>query len=111
MMRKAEQFRREALRPKARLRKPRRTAAHALEPVEPGARETTKRRGGGHTASRNVSVHAARKASFALEDSATGRPSRKSSRGSSNRAKPDSNLKRRQTRATSSPKSRASRGK
>ena len=110
-MRKAEQFRREALRPKARLRKPRRTMPFGSGTAEPGASETTKRRGHGHTASRNVSAHAARKASFALEDSATGRPSRKSSRGSANHSKPDSNLKRRQTRATTSPKSRARRGK
>ena len=35
------------------------------------------------------------------------RPSRKSTRGSANRAKPDSQLKRRQTRAIRSPQARA----
>lgn len=111
MMRKAEQFRREALRPKAQPQRARRAVTFAADTEQPGVTETTKKRGRGHTASRNVSGHAARKASFALEDSATGRPSRKSSRRSSNHAKPDSNLKRRQTRATSSAKSRAARGK
>lgn len=45
------------------------------------------------------------KASYELEASA-GRPSRKSTRGSANRQKPDSQLKRRQTRKVSSPQSR-----
>ena len=70
---------------------------------------TDKKAGGNSTADRNRSVHAAKKASYELEDSATGVPSRKSTRRSENRVKPDSNLKRRQTRATSSPKARATR--
>ena len=45
--------------------------------------------------------------SYALEDSnPEKRPSRKSTRGSSNRQKPDSNLKRRVTRKVRSPQSR-----
>jgi hypothetical protein len=75
----------------------------------PGVSATDKKAGGASTADRNRSTHAAKKASYELEDSATERPSRKSTRGSENRSKPDSNLKRRQTRATTSPKARATR--
>ena len=73
----------------------------------PGTSATDKKAGGDSTADRNRSVRAAKKASYELEDSATDRPSRKSTRGSENRAKPDSNLQRRQVRKTSSPKERA----
>lgn len=45
----------------------------------------------------------------ALEDSATGTPSRKSTRGSANRAKRDTNLRQRQTRRVTSSKARARR--
>lgn len=61
--------------------------------------------------SRNASVAAGRKATFALEESDADRPSRKSTRGSTNRQKPDSNLKRRETRRVSSPARRAATGK
>lgn len=61
--------------------------------------------------SRNESVAAGRKASFALEQSGPDRPSRKSTRGSTNRQKPDSNLKRRETRRVRSPARRAASGK
>src|SRR5204863_8780573 len=45
---------------------------------------------------------------YALEDNNPAkRPSRKSTRGSSNRIKPDSNLRRRQTRKVRSPQSRS----
>jgi hypothetical protein len=63
--------------------------------------------GGDSTADRNRSVRATKKASYELEDSATGTPSRKSTRRAENRAKPDSQLKRRQVRKTSSPQERA----
>lgn len=49
--------------------------------------------------------------SYALEDSATGKASRKSTRGSSNRAKPDSNLRRREMRRVRAPKTRAMKSK
>lgn len=42
-----------------------------------------------------------------LEDSQTGRPSRKSTRRAKNRVKPDSNLRRRQVRRDRSPENRA----
>ncbi len=59
------------------------------------------------TAKRNVSKRAAKKAEVALEDSATGRPSRKSTRGSANRGKIASSLERRTQRKVSSPKARS----
>lgn len=46
------------------------------------------------------------KASYELEASAKSRPSRKSTRRGANRQKPDSQLKRRQTRKVRSPQSR-----
>ena len=46
------------------------------------------------------------KASYELEASSTSRPSRKSTRRGANRQKPDSQLKRRQTRKVRSPQSR-----
>ncbi|NUQ76834.1 MAG: hypothetical protein HUU21_25145 [Polyangiaceae bacterium] len=73
----------------------------------PKTSATDRKAGGNSTADRNRSVRAAKKASYELEDSATDRPSRKSTRRAENRAKPDSNLKRRQVRKTSSPKERA----
>lgn len=74
---------------------------------KPGVSATDRKAGGDSTSDRNRSTRAAKKASYELEDSATDRPSRKSTRGSENRAKPDSNLQRRQVRKTSSPKERA----
>ena len=65
----------------------------------------------GTTATRNRTLRAERKATRALEDSAKARPSRKSTRGSSNRAKADSNLQRRQVRRVRSPKARATRAR
>ena len=64
-----------------------------------------------HTAERNVSKRAAKKAGVALEDSATGTPPRKSTRSSANRAKSDSQLQRRAVRATTSPEARATKAR
>ncbi len=83
MATKAERFRAEVQRS---LQKPK-PKPHKPEPV------------GGQT---RVSQHAAVK----LETSAT-KPSRKSTRSSANRSKPDSNLQRRESRARRSPESRA----
>jgi hypothetical protein len=66
--------------------------------------------GYGSTASRNTKGKTSGM-SYALEDSATGKPSRKSTRGSTNRVKPDSNLRRRETRRVRSPKTRAMKSK
>lgn len=79
-----------------------------VDTAAPGVSASERRAGGGSTARRNAKRNTAR-ATSALEDSAKDRPSRKSTRKSANRAKRDSNLKRRQTRATTSPKARARR--
>lgn len=55
--------------------------------------------------------HAGRKASYALEPPREGRPSRKSTRKSANRSKPDTNLNLRETRQKTSPEARARLGK
>lgn len=55
----------------------------------------------------NISFRAARKAEVKLEASATGRPSRKSTRRSANKGKLATNLERRQIRRASSPQTRA----
>lgn len=111
MLRKAAKFHRDSIRPKAKASKPAKPKLAATDTALPGVSATDKKKGQGHTEPRNASTHADKKATFKLEDSATGRPSRKSTRGSSNRAKADSNLKQRQTRATTSAKTRARRGK
>ncbi len=113
MSTKAERFRHATERsgPK-QTKKPARPRRNTpVDTAQPGVSATDRRAGASSTATRNRSKRAARKASFALEDSTTGRPSRKSTRKSANRAKPDSNLKRRQTRATRSPEARAAKSK
>jgi hypothetical protein len=110
-MKKAEQFRRDTLRPHPKKATPKKAKPAGPDTSLVGVSATAKKRGAGHTAPRNRSQHADRKATFALEDSATGRPSRKSSRASANHIKPDNNLRRRQSRRTASPKARARRGK
>lgn len=58
---------------------------------------------------RNDSKRAAKKGGAAAEGSLPGKTSRKSTRRATGRVKPDSQLKRRQTRATTSPDARARR--
>jgi hypothetical protein len=65
---------------------------------------------GGITARRNVQEDRGEQQSYDLEDSATGRPSRKSTRKGAHHAKPDSPLRRRQMRRARSPRARAARG-
>jgi hypothetical protein len=62
---------------------------------------------GGVTALRNVQEDRGEHQSYDMEDSATGRPSRKSTRKGAHRAKPDSQLRRRATRRARSPSTRA----
>lgn len=72
-------------------------------------RATSGNYSGGVTARRNVEVDRGEHAAYDLEDSATGRPSRKSTRKGAHHAKPDSQLRRRAMRRTGSPGSRAAR--
>jgi hypothetical protein len=55
--------------------------------------------------------HAGRKATYALEDTGSAKPSRKSTRKSANRAKPDASLNVRETLQKGSPESRFRRAK
>jgi hypothetical protein len=112
MATKAERFRSKTERSGAKRAKepsrPRRD--QPVDTSEPNVSATDRKAGAdGSTAARNVSRRAGRKAGVALEGSQTDRPSRKSTRKSANRSKPDSNLKRRETRRTSAPKTRATR--
>lgn len=79
-----------------------------VDTSKPGVSATDRKAGAGSTAKRNLSKRAAKKGGASLEDSAT-KPSRKSTRRSSGRAKRSSNLERRAGRATTAPKARAKR--
>jgi hypothetical protein len=95
--------------PKRPKRAPRPRRDQPTDTAKPGVSATDRRAGGDSTAARNRSKAAGKKAAYVLED-ARDRPSRKSTRRASNRQKPDSNLKRRQTRKTTSASARARRG-
>jgi hypothetical protein len=82
-----------------------RRAKH-VDTSEPGVSATARKAGGGSTAARNPSKRA-RKATVRLEDSATGKPSRKSTRGSAGRAKAGSKQRRAAVRKARSPKRKA----
>ncbi|MBX3261021.1 MAG: hypothetical protein KIS78_03280 [Labilithrix sp.] len=75
------------------------------------AQYTSGRYAGGVTAQRNIKEDQGDHVTHDLEDSATGRPSRKSTRKGAHSTKPDTQLRRRATRKTSSPEERASRAK
>jgi hypothetical protein len=107
MQTKSSQFKREQIRPRVR-----KSSAVNVRPVAPevaaaGSAELAALA----TAPRNRSEAAGRHATFALENSATGRPSRKSTRRSKNRSKPDNTLIRSAMREASTPEARARRGK
>jgi hypothetical protein len=80
-----------------------------IDTAAPGVSETDRKAGGGSSAARNTKLRRARMG-YTLEDSA-GKPSRKSTRKSANRAKSGSKLARRQRRKVRSPKARATRAK
>jgi hypothetical protein len=111
MATKAQLFRYQAERsgPKLPKKPPKPRRDYPVDTAKPGVSATDRKAGGDSSAGRNRSDAAAKNAAYALEDSRT-RPSRRSTRRSRNRQKPDSNLKRRQTRATTSPSERAQRG-
>jgi hypothetical protein len=120
MATKAERFRAASQKTGAASRKPKskksprggnRLKATA-DTSKPGTSADDRRWGGSSTAARNLSKHAARKASYALEDSqGDARPSRKSTRGSSNHQKADSALKTKVVVGVHSPQARATRGR
>ena len=77
-----------------------------VDTAQPGVSETDRRAGGGSTARRNTRGRTP-KATVMLEDSATGEPSRKSTRRSANRQKAGENLARRARDKAASPQARA----
>lgn len=111
MVRKAEQARRVTERTTpAKAKAPAKKRRDVpVDTAQPGVSATDRKIGKGATAKRNVSASAEKKASWVLEDSTTDTPSRKSTRKAANHAKPDSNLRQRETRRTSAPSSRATR--
>jgi hypothetical protein len=84
--------------------------SNAVDTSQPGLSATDRKAGGSSTAARNVKRSTSR-ATAALEDSATGKPSRKSTRGSANRAKAGSKQGRRAKVVAASPKRAATKSK
>jgi hypothetical protein len=114
MATKAQRFRAEQQRnanaPKPKQpRRPRRD--FPVDTALPGVSATDRKVGAGATASRNRSARAKEKGGARLEDSATGRPSRKSTRKSEGHIKRTSNLRRKAIRKASSSKIRAMKAK
>ena len=79
--------------------------AQVLYTSQPGVSASDRKVGDGHSGTRNVSKRAAKKGGAKLEDSATGKPSRKSTRKSTGGVKRTSNLRRKATRKAKLPPS------
>jgi len=114
MATKAQSFRsqqqREANPPKAKKpRPPRRDLV--VDTSKPGVSATDRKAGHGSTLTRNLSKSAEKKGGARLEDSATGKPSRKSTRKSTGRVKRSASLQQKAVRAAHSPKSRAAKAR
>lgn len=84
--------------------------SNRVDTSQPGVSATDRKAGGGSTAARNVKRRTSR-ATAALEDSATGKPSRKSTRASANRAKAGSKQGRRAKVVAASPKRAATKSR
>ncbi|MFO0673752.1 MAG: hypothetical protein U0235_29720 [Polyangiaceae bacterium] len=114
MATKAEQFKaqqqKDANPPKAK-RAPRPKRNEPVDTSLPGVSASDRKAGHGRSGERNVSKRAAKKGGAKLEDSATGKPSRKSTRKSSGGAKRTSNLSRKATRKATAPKTKATKTK
>jgi hypothetical protein len=109
MATKAEEFR-ASTQQSSKARSPRSKASGQTAAPNGKRRKRIAGKGVTSTRAKNESGRAGRKASFAAEQPApSGKVSRKSSRGSANRAKPDSNLQRRQKRRIHTPEERAAR--
>lgn len=98
-----ERSRQRPRRHSTRRKKAERAAAEAV-------RHTSGHYAGGVTARRNVEADRGQHQTYDLEDSATGRPSRKSTRKAAHHVKTDAQLRRRAMRKASAPKERSSRG-
>lgn len=78
-----------------------------IDTSKPGVSATNRKAGLGDTAKRNLSKRAAKKGGALLEGSATGKPSRKSTRRSTGRLKRSTGLQRKAVRNAHSPSARA----
>ncbi len=92
-------------------RAPRPRRDDPVDTSQPGVSASDRKVGDGHSGTRNVSKRAAKKGGAKLEDSATGKPSRKSTRKSSGGVKRTSNLRRKATRKATSAKTKATKSK
>ncbi len=92
-------------------RAPRPRRDDPVDTSKPGVSATDRKAGGKSTAARNASKRVAKKGGAALEESGTAKPSRKSTRKASGRAKRTTNLKLRATRKTAAPTTRARKAK
>lgn len=111
MATKAERFKAEqqrTSRPAKPKQPPRPRRDYPVDTALPGVSATDRKAGHGATGLRNLQT-ARGKGGPALESSATGQASRKSTRTSSGRVKLATNLARRETRRTTSSKARATR--
>lgn len=80
-----------------------------VDTAKKGVSASDRKAGAGKTATRNTSKRVAKKGGPVLEDSETGKPSRKSTRKTTGGGKPASALKRKVVRKTTSAKARATR--
>ena len=97
--------------PPKKKRPPRPRRDLVVDTAAPGVSATDRKAGAGDTGRRNVSNRAGKKGGAKLESSASGKPSRKSTRKSAGRVKRTSNLERKATRKVTAPKARATRAK
>jgi hypothetical protein len=110
MATKAQNFRTEQRRSKPKKeRRPRRRRDQPVDTSKPGVSATDRHVGAGSTAARNRSERAGRNPAAVLEDSATPRASRRSTRRSGNRTKRDNSLRLRSTLEVLSPEATARR--
>lgn len=77
----------------------------------PGVSATDRKVGAKSTAKRNASIRAGKKGGVVLEDSASGTPSRKSTRRTTGRVKTTNAMERLEIRKTGAPKARATKAK
>lgn len=100
------QQQRDANPPKAKM--PRRRKDASVDTSLPGVSASDRKVGNGSSGPRNVSARAAQKGGAVLEDSTTGKASRKSTRRSTGGANRTSALRQQATRKASAPKAVAS---
>lgn len=110
MTTKAQDFRRQQQRDAhpAKTKKVRRTRSLSVDTALPGVSASDRKVGNGSSGGRNVSARSAKKGGAVLEDSATGRASRKSTRRSTGGANRTSALRQQATQKAAAPKTQAS---